>query len=94
MKQIILVGVAASLLAACASVPQRSAQVDQARAEIDTPNRSAGGVAVPVSVARGLPLANRNIHATVRLRHRATGDRLKDFAFGGRLHDILGRRVG
>ena len=36
MKQIILVGVAASLLAACASVPQRSAQVDQARAEIDT----------------------------------------------------------
>jgi outer membrane protein OmpA-like peptidoglycan-associated protein len=36
MKQVILVGVAASLLAACASVPQRSAQVDQARAEIDT----------------------------------------------------------
>ena len=36
MKQVILVGVAASLLAACASVPQRSDQVDQARAEIDT----------------------------------------------------------
>ncbi len=36
MKNVILVGVAASLLAACASVPQRSDQVDQARAEIDT----------------------------------------------------------
>jgi outer membrane protein OmpA-like peptidoglycan-associated protein len=36
MKQVILVGVAASLLAACVSVPQRSDQVDQARAEIDT----------------------------------------------------------
>src|SRR5665213_2235652 len=36
MKQVILVGVAASLLAACATVPQRSDQVDQARAEIDT----------------------------------------------------------
>lgn len=36
MKQVILVGVAASLLAACASVPQRSDQVDQARAEINT----------------------------------------------------------
>ncbi len=35
MKQVILVGVAASLLAACASVPQRSDQVEQARAEID-----------------------------------------------------------
>jgi outer membrane protein OmpA-like peptidoglycan-associated protein len=35
MKQVILVGVAASLLAACASVPQRSEQVDQARTEID-----------------------------------------------------------
>ena len=35
MKQVILVGVAAALLAACASVPQRSDQVDQARAEID-----------------------------------------------------------
>jgi outer membrane protein OmpA-like peptidoglycan-associated protein len=36
MKQVILVGVAASLLAACASVPQRSEQLDQARSEIDT----------------------------------------------------------
>jgi outer membrane protein OmpA-like peptidoglycan-associated protein len=36
MKNVILVGVTASLLAACASVPQRSDQVDQARAEIDT----------------------------------------------------------
>jgi outer membrane protein OmpA-like peptidoglycan-associated protein len=36
MKQVILIGVAASLLAACATVPQRSDQVDQARAEIDT----------------------------------------------------------
>ncbi|HEY4340693.1 MAG TPA: OmpA family protein [Steroidobacteraceae bacterium] len=36
MKQIILVGAVASLLAACASVPQRSEQVEQARAEIDT----------------------------------------------------------
>jgi outer membrane protein OmpA-like peptidoglycan-associated protein len=36
MNRVILVGVAASLLAACASVPQRSEQVAQARAEIDT----------------------------------------------------------
>jgi outer membrane protein OmpA-like peptidoglycan-associated protein len=36
MKQVILVGVAASLLAACASVPQRSDQLDQARSETDT----------------------------------------------------------
>lgn len=36
MKRIILVGVAASVLAACASVPQRSDQLEQARAEIDT----------------------------------------------------------
>jgi outer membrane protein OmpA-like peptidoglycan-associated protein len=36
MKNVILVGVAASVLAACASVPQRSDQVDQARAEINT----------------------------------------------------------
>lgn len=36
MKQVILVGVAAVLLAACASVPQRNDQLDQARAEIDT----------------------------------------------------------
>ncbi|HTB67160.1 MAG TPA: OmpA family protein [Steroidobacteraceae bacterium] len=36
MNRVMLVGVAASLLAACASVPQRSEQVAQARAEIDT----------------------------------------------------------
>ncbi|HEY6456157.1 MAG TPA: OmpA family protein [Steroidobacteraceae bacterium] len=36
MKQVILVSVTTALLAACASVPQRSDQVDQARAEIDT----------------------------------------------------------
>jgi outer membrane protein OmpA-like peptidoglycan-associated protein len=36
MKHVILVGVAASLLAACATVPQRSDQLDQARAETDT----------------------------------------------------------
>jgi outer membrane protein OmpA-like peptidoglycan-associated protein len=36
MKRIMVVGVVASVLAACATVPQRNAQVDQARAEIDT----------------------------------------------------------
>jgi outer membrane protein OmpA-like peptidoglycan-associated protein len=36
MKQAILVGVAASLLAACATVPQHSDQLDQARTETDT----------------------------------------------------------
>jgi outer membrane protein OmpA-like peptidoglycan-associated protein len=36
MKQVILVGAIASLLAACASVPQRSEQVEQARVEIAT----------------------------------------------------------
>jgi outer membrane protein OmpA-like peptidoglycan-associated protein len=36
MKKVIFVGAAASLLAACASVPQHSDQVEQARAEIAT----------------------------------------------------------
>jgi outer membrane protein OmpA-like peptidoglycan-associated protein len=36
MKKVILIGATASLLAACASVPQRSEQVEQARAEIET----------------------------------------------------------
>lgn len=36
MRKVILVGAAASVLAACASVPQRSDQVEQARAEIAT----------------------------------------------------------
>jgi len=36
MKRVILIGATVSLLAACASVPQRSEQVEQARAEINT----------------------------------------------------------
>jgi outer membrane protein OmpA-like peptidoglycan-associated protein len=36
MKRVILIGATAAVLAACASVPQRSDQVEQARAEIDT----------------------------------------------------------
>ena len=36
MKKVILIGAAASLLAACASVPPRSEQVEQARVEIAT----------------------------------------------------------
>lgn len=36
MRQVILIGVAAAVLAACATVPQRNDQVEQARAEIDT----------------------------------------------------------
>jgi OmpA-OmpF porin, OOP family len=36
MKKLILIGASAAVLAACATPPQRSAEVEQARAEIDT----------------------------------------------------------